>query len=133
MGRVVIGNGQEFDFLTKTVTDTTPAVAGPMDLAEGDWVGVQLVTTGLSGSWKIEVSNDFVAPLNNAYGQAQTTGTFSDITAAFTPVIVAVVSGVSGENQFVQASVCARCIRYTFTPTSGSGTVRAIGIVKSLS
>lgn len=131
MARIVYGNGSENNFLTASISNTTPVTTDAMDAREADFVGVQLVTATVSGSWKIEVSNDYVIGGSGGYGQAQNAGTWSDITTAFFPAIAAVVSGVSGENQYVQAEICTRAIRYTFTPTSGTGTAKAIGCMKA--
>lgn len=133
MARVVYGNGNECVFLNASINNTNPVTTGAQDAREADRVGVQLVTTGVSGSWKIEVSNDYVIGGSGGYGAAANAGTWSDITAAFTPAIVAVVAGVSGENQYAQADLGARAIRYTFTPSSGTGTAQAIGCMKAFS
>ncbi len=84
-----------------------------------------------AGTWKIEVSNDFVPNSNsNVYGQKTQAGTWTDITSAFSPTIAAVTTAGS---QYVQADLTARDIRWTFTPTSGQGKARVRRFCKSWS
>lgn len=127
--------GGEENFLPVTaVSNTNPVTSDGIFITDFDDVGIQLVTTGLSGSWKVECSNDYVISASNitAYGEAPAAGTWTDITARFSPAIVTVVSGTAAtENQYVQIQLTTRYIRVTFTPTGGSGNVKALGCCKS--
>jgi hypothetical protein len=83
------------------------------------------------GTWKIEVSNDFVPDCNGTvYGQIPNTGTWTDITGEFSPGIDAVTDAVT---QYAQMNITARSLRYTFTPTDGQGMVSALRFAKSWS
>lgn len=118
-----------------TISDTAPHVQGdPLVLAHETFVSVQLVTTGtLTGgaatAWIIEGSNDFVAAGGDK-GNAPFAGTWTNVTAYFTPALVAVLTG--GSKQFVQAQICARALRVTFQATGGSGIVTATWHAKDL-
>lgn len=135
MASIVYGNGTENIFLSASIPGTTtPVTTGAMDAREADFVSAQLVTATVSGSWKIEVSNDYVIGGSGGYGQAQNAGTWTDITASFTPALVAVVSGTAAtENQAARGPSSDRAIRYTFTPSSGTGTAKVIGCMKASS
>lgn len=56
------------------------------------------------GTWKIEVSNDFVPDTNGTvYGQVSASGTWTDITSQFSPAIAAVTSTFgAANNQYAQ-------------------------------
>ena len=137
MARIVYGNGSENIFMNSATSGTTPVNTGAMDARMADIVSAQLVTNGLSGAWKIEISNDEVVQTTSvgavAYGQPGNAGTWTDITASFSPALVAVVSGTSGENQRAEGPSGYRAIRYTFTPTSGAGAAKVIGTMKASS
>lgn len=117
-----------------TVSDTNPHVqADPLVLGHTTFVGIQLTTTGtLTGgaatAWVIEGSNDF-AP-NGDMGQLPNAGTWVNVTAYFTPALVAVLTG--GSKQYVQAQMACRALRVTFTATGGTGNATAIFNAKDM-
>jgi len=73
-----------------------------------------------TGTWKIEVSNNYVNPKLPGLSQFGGRDTkWSDITSQFTPAIASVTAASS---QYVQAyPLVARQLRVTFTPTAGLG------------
>lgn len=100
---------------------TAAFTSTPDNIFHCDRYSLQLVTVNdggqtLTGSWKVEVSNDYTpASTGTNYGQvAGNAGKWSDITSAFSPAIAAVTDNSS---QFAQMDIRARAIRVTFTPT----------------
>ncbi len=129
--------GNNGDFVISSVTSAHVAVtttaSGLVNETFTNAVEVSLVRTDSppAGTWKIEVSNDFVPNASsNVYGQKSQAGTWTDITSAFSPTISAVATAGS---QYVQADLTARDIRWTFTPTSGRGTAIVRRFCKSWS
>lgn len=127
---------------TQAISGTTPIVSAVIpDVRDYDAIGMQLITTGtVAGTWLIEGSNDFVAASNgNAYGSTSNgtaTGTWSDVTAHFSKAVagtaIANPAG-SATSQFAQTpnGLRCRCLRITFTPSSGAGNVTVLGNMKS--
>lgn len=116
-------------------TSATVLVTGQTQTNETFAAGVKftIVPPGtLAGAWIIEVSNDFSPEGGGENGQPPSahTETWTDITAAFdSPAAIAAVvaATASTRNQFVQAApLAARCIRATFTATSGAGVAKVI-------
>ena len=102
--------------------DTTAFTSGVVDVRHCDRLGLQLITVSdegqtLTGSWTIELSNDFTpASTGTAYGQASgNAGLWTDVTALFNPAIDAVIADSS---QYAQMDLRARSLRVTFTPTA---------------
>jgi hypothetical protein len=125
------GNGGEENWLPTTANvGVTPVVSEAVDMRRFVDAGFQLVTATVSGAWKVEVSNDFVPSGSNIsqYGESQNAGTWSDVTALVSPAIATVVSGTAAtENQYRLMQLRCRAMRFTFTPSSGTGTVKVIG------
>lgn len=112
-----------------SVADTSAHVSTITWLQHARIVSYQLVANGtLDGAWKIEVSNDYSGAGGSAMGQAPNTGTWTDITSAFSPAIAAVAHGTAAtQNQYIQCNpLGARAIRATFTGSAGTGAVQAI-------
>ncbi len=129
--------GNNGDFVISSVSSAHVAVtstaSGLVTETFTNAVEVSLVRTDSppAGTWKIEVSNNFVPNTNGSvYGQPPTAGTWTDITSAFSPTISSVTTAGS---QYVQADLTARDIRWTFTPTSGRGTAIVRRFCKSWS
>jgi hypothetical protein len=126
------GDGNDQVALSAAVSGTTVSPFGYLDSRDILFWGLQLLTDGtVVGSWKIEVSQDStpaVAMGAVEYGQASgQTGDWTDITALWTPTIVAVTVTAGTKNQYVEkADFGGRKIRISFTPTSGSGNARAL-------
>lgn len=75
----------------------------------------------IEGTWTVELSNDFV-PANGgtSYGQPAGPGRWTDITGQFVPNFSAVdPADESSLNQYAQAELAARTIRFVFTRTTG--------------
>ncbi len=132
-----VNAGNNGDFVISSVTSAHVAVTTTASgLVTESFTAAQrftLVRTDSppAGSWKIEVSNDFVPDTNGTiYGQIPASGTWTDITSEFSPSIDAVTTAGS---QYAQMDITARALRYTFTPTSGLGTARVIRFSKSWS
>jgi hypothetical protein len=117
-----------------TVNDTAAHVqADPLILGHTTFVGIQLTTGGTlaggaSTAWIVEGSNDY-AP-NGDMGQPPNAGTWVNVTAYFTPALVAVLSG--GSKQYIQGQFAGRALRVTFTATGGTGNATAIFNAKDL-
>lgn len=96
---------------------------------------VRTTATALIGSWKIEVSNDYVPASSGAsYGQSPNDGKWTDITASFSPDVVDSVTASIYDSQYVQADLTARDIRFTFTSDgTGAGTAMVLYFAKSWS
>lgn len=117
------------DVLNLAISDTAAHVSRPVAIRRIRAVSLQLIAGGtLAGSWKIEASNDY---RENAQGQAEVAGTWSDVTAMFKrpdgTAIAAVVDGTAAtETQFAWcAPLVAGSFRVTFTASAGSGTAQA--------
>jgi hypothetical protein len=106
-------------------------VTDPVNLDNLDGVSLQLINeasagNNVTGTWKIEVSNNYVSPKVPSLGQVQ--GRFpakwTDITSQFSPAI----ANPSGAplSQYVQAyPLVARWLRVTFTRSGSSGLITA--------
>lgn len=100
---------------------------GPVSLANLDGCCFQLINeanggANLTGTWKIEVSNNYAATMLPNPGQTAQVGQakWTDITSQFSPTITNPAG--SPLNQYVQAyPLVAGWIRITFTAASGSG------------
>jgi hypothetical protein len=110
-----------------STSGTTPIVSDVIDCAKWRGISFQLITTStLHGDWKVEVSNDYSDGLLNAQALA---GRWSDITSQFSPAIVTVTAA---SNQYVQLDPFAGgALRFTFTPSSSSGTISVCGFGKT--
>lgn len=142
--KLLYGRGDESKFITlQAISGTTPIVGKVVDMQDFDSVGLQLISTGtVAGSWKIEISNNYVPQQNsNSYGQVSATadtaeGTFTDVTALFliaaAGTAIAAAAG-SATSQYAQPRdfIRCRCLRVTFTPTSGAGNVACYGTAGS--
>jgi hypothetical protein len=105
----IVTNGTQTD---ETFTDAVTVVITPV------------VATGV-GTWKVEISCDYEDSGVPALNQVQNalTAHWTDITSAFSPTILSPDgSTAANANQFVQATISARKIRFTFTPSAGAGT-----------
>ena len=131
--------GNNGDFIISSVTSAhvivTSTATGLVNETFTTALLVEVIRTDTAavptGSWKIEVSNDFVPASNsNVYGQKTQAGTWTDITSEFSPSITAVTTASS---QYVQADLTARDVRWTFTPTGGQGKARVRRFMKSWS
>ncbi len=131
--------GNNGDFVISSVTSAhvivTTTATGLVNETFSTSLLVEVIRTDTAavpaGTWKIEVSNDFVPNSNsNVYGQKTQAGTWTDITSAFSPTIAAVITAGS---QYVQADLTARDIRWTFTPSAGQGKARVRRFCKSWS
>lgn len=133
----VYGNGQECYAAGPAglaISDTAAHVLGkqPTDMRHMDKIGGQFVTDvgvtpAVDGAWKVEVSNDFVPDGSSSYGASSAAGTWTDVTALFLPALVAVAHGTAAtRNQFSQAEVRCRAVRFTFTATAGTGNANVI-------
>lgn len=127
------GNGNNLGGLavSDTAAHVGQIVAGPTMIIG---FSLQLVTTGtLTGSWKIEFSNDYFDNGSAPTNQPQNAGDWVDMTAKFSatnfflgPAAISQPAG-SATDQFLMGSfVRIRAIRVTFTAASGSGTVQAL-------
>lgn len=131
------GDGEDCNFIpAQAISGTTPIVEEFPFLCDIDNVGLQLISTGtVTGTWLIEVSNNYVPASNGSgsYGQmaGDTTAVWSDITAGFSPAISNPAG--SATNQYVQALLAARAMRITFEPASGAGNIQVLGFAKSFS
>lgn len=117
-----------------TISDTIAHVGAGWILDHATFVGIVLTTTGtLTGTapaaWIVEASNDYVAAGGDK-GNAPFAGTWVNVTALFTPALVAVLTG--GSKQYIQAQIAARAIRVTFTATAGTGIATATYTAKDL-
>lgn len=144
-GNPVAANNGWFQIVTGS--DGTVETEASMDHTEPedqtfdtDTAGVTYVLayppSDIEGSWSVELSNDFV-PANGgtSYGQPAGPGRWTDITNQFSPTIVDVdPTNEDSLNQYVQAELAARTIRYVFArSTGGAGGARATAIVFSKS
>jgi hypothetical protein len=95
----------------------------PVNLDNLDGCGFQLVTSGtLTGTWKVEVSNNYVSITMPALSSSYASGAvvWTDVTAQFSPAITNPAG--SATNQFVQMyPLVARWVRITLTVASGTG------------
>jgi hypothetical protein len=108
---------------------TTAFTTDPVDLTNLDGCGLQLINeasggSNVTGSWKIEVSNNYFN--SKAPSLAQGTNRFppkwTDITSQFSPTITDPTG--SALSQYVQAyPLVARWLRVTFTRASSSGLI----------
>lgn len=112
--------------LNLAISDTAAHTSRAVLIRRIRAVSLQLVGGGtLAGAWKIEASNDYV---ENAQGNVEVAGTWSDVTALFKradgTAIAAVVDGnAATETQMAQAApFVAGAFRVTFTASAGSGT-----------
>lgn len=145
--KLVYGLGNDSVWIpTQAIVGTTPIVSKViMALQNADHVALQLITTStVAGGWLIEGSNDFTPPSGvgganiDIYGEAASTGTWSDITLAFVKAaagtaIAAVLTGGSNQPAWPMQPLSFRAMRVTFTPTSGAGNVTCLGFAKSWS
>lgn len=106
---------------------TTTFTTVPVDLTNLDGVGMQLINDAnggnhITGTWKIEVSNNYFdakAP-NLGQGTSRFPVKWTDITSQFSPAITNPAG--SDLSQYVQAyPLVARWLRVTFTRSAGSG------------
>lgn len=78
----------------------------------------------LTGTWAIEVSNNYSPGGAAVNGQAPNGGSWTNVTSAFLPTITQPAGAVT--NQYVQADLGARAFRVRFIPASGAGDIQAI-------
>lgn len=131
------GNNGTFTILTvPSATHITTATTGLVNETFDADVTVSLVRAQLEGAWTIEISNNYTpSSFGGDFGQdPDVAGSWTDITSAFSPTIAAVDTGTaSSYSQYVQATICVRAIRFTFTATSGHGYPRVLGLMRSYS
>jgi hypothetical protein len=99
-------------FTALSVSDTAAHSSIAFDLLESEDIGVQLVTTGtLTGTWKLEASNDGGT-------------TWTDLVASFSPTVTQPAGSATAQWPQLLPLVAAQ-FRVTFTASSGSGTITA--------
>src|SRR5678810_996645 len=133
--------GNNGDFIITTGADGSFVAAAAVGLVDEDFspdtVTVTLISPDtMDGEWLIEISNDTTpAGMAGSYDQdSGVDGHWTDITSAFSPTIQPVVHGDAATlSQYVQATICVRSMRITFTPTTGSGSPTALGLARSYS
>jgi hypothetical protein len=120
--RVGASIGTTTTFIPSTTISGTTAIKSQWATVGSGAVSLQLVTTGtVSGSWKIELSNQ---PGVENNGDSYP----SDVTSGFQTPAGSAIAAAAGSptSQFVQATLIkAGAIRVTFTPSSGAGTALA--------
>ena len=112
-----------------SVTNSTTIVTNGTQTNETFTDAVTAVLTGVTatavGTWLIEASCDYEDAGVPALNQVANTLTahWSNVTALFSPTIAGPDgSSAAKANQFTQATLSARKLRATFTPSSGAGT-----------
>lgn len=132
------GDGDECNMLP--VTDGTTQTSVVVDMRDKDSIAFQLETTGtLTGTWAVQVSNNFVPVTNGSgsYGQMASDGTsgpaaiWTDITSAFSPAITNPAGAPT--DQYVQADLTCRSVRVVWTRSAGAGTTQVLVFAKSWS
>jgi hypothetical protein len=114
------------------VTTNTPLVLGPRLINNVDGISLQLINeanggSNITGSWKIEVSNNYTTnSVPSLYSNDQVgKDKWTDITSAFTPAITNPAG--SPLSQYIQAyPLVALAFRVTFTQSASSGLITVL-------
>lgn len=131
----VLGNGRE-GHITNGVTVSAALPTGsagvstsnPLEVIWCHIVSLQLVISSLSGAftgtWTVEASNDYAPESGGgSYGQPPNAGTWTDVTAQWTPAVAGVTANGSQIIQSPTAGCGYRHIRVKLTRTGGTSAV----------